>query len=93
MNETEPDNPYGLDFPTYEGQCSYPVEYDATDGACPAWWRGQDRVNEYFEKLKTERDRLRRGAKLVCKMLDNPHVYRTEPGLLSDLLRRALEKE
>ncbi len=25
-----------------QGECPYPVGLDATDGACPAWWRGQE---------------------------------------------------
>lgn len=44
-------------------------------------------------ELEAERDGLRKGIILVRKMMDNPDVYRTEPGLLSDLLRRALEDE
>ena len=53
------------------------------DGASPA--------AEYIRGIEVERDVLKAAAILVRKMLDNPHVYRTEPGLLSDLLRRALE--
>lgn len=28
--------------------CPYDKEYDATDGACPAWWRGQDYATSIF---------------------------------------------
>ena len=69
---------------------------------CPdhgAWINAEmnyHRMKEAFgvvEALEAERDELRKGIILVRKMLDNPHVYRTEPGLLSDLLLRALESK
>ena len=92
-DQGSPNNPFGPNFPTYEGQCPYPIEYDSTDGACPSWWRGQDRTDKYIEELRTERDRLKAAIVLVRKMLNNPHIYRTESGLISDLLLRALESK
>lgn len=48
-------------------------------------------IEAFAAELEADRDRLRDGIILVRKMLNNPHIYRTEPGLLSDLLLRSLE--
>lgn len=60
--QESPNSPFGPNFPTYEGKCPYPVEYDSTDAACPSWWRGEEHASimwaERYKRVEIKHDQL-----------------------------------
>lgn len=70
-----------------QGSCPYPPEYDATDGACPAWWRGGDYAGKQWSETmeRAIRDVRREQMEADCRACCSLCREESEPPYFHDI--------